>query len=150
MAHDELEDLSYLWDGSENWGLSATYHSDVDLKVVFEGERPSVQELMAVRKLLNEYHDVPVHQVKAQIGNSKELSLGIRSSMEAHHLLEQAQKLGLNLVEEDASHVDYWPVKPVDDGESSFLLIEDEELAKRVTQKMLEAGVPIVEHIEVD
>ena len=147
MARDELEELSHLWDGTENWVLHAFYHSEVDLKIVFEGEHPSIQEIMAVRKLLEEYREIPIQKIKAQIGASKELSLGKRSTFEAQPLLQHAQELGLSVVQTGASHIGYLPFNQID---QTALIIEDDELSERVAKKMLEAGVSATEHTEID
>jgi hypothetical protein len=147
MGQDELEELTHLWDGTEDWVLHAFYHSEVDLKIVFEGEHPSIQEIMAVRKLLEEYREIPVQKIKAQIGASKVLSLGKRSTFESQPLLQHAQEIGLTVVQLGASHTGYLPFNRTD---KTALIIEDDELSERVAKKMLEAGVPVTEHTEID
>lgn len=147
MASYELNNLHYLWDGTENWVLHAFYHSQVDLKIVFEGTRPNIKEIIALRKLIEEYRELPVHQVKARIGSLKVIVLGKCSTFEAQQLLKHAWEIGLTIVQTGASYTNYLPFNQTD---QTALIIEDEELSKRVTKKMLEAGVPVIERTEVD
>jgi hypothetical protein len=100
-----------------------------------------------VRKLLEEYREMPVQQVKARIGTSKVLSLSKRSTFDAEPLLRHSHKLGLTVVQTDASYTGYLPVHQID---QRAMIIEDDELSERVAKKMLAAGIPVTEHTEVD
>jgi hypothetical protein len=144
MDNDELDEMCHLWDGSEDWFLSAHYMDEIHLKVVFAGGAPSIQEIGALRKLLNEYRDRPLQQIKEQVGSVREFDLGIWPGFEAQPILNRAEGLGLNVIGTDKSHIGYLPVHIDDAGNQTGLIIDDEELDRRVTQKMLEAGVPII------
>jgi hypothetical protein len=145
MGYDELEEFQYLWDGTDTWTLHVSYHSRVELKIAFNSEHPTVTEIIAVRKLLEEYRHMPVHQLKEKIGNSKVLSIGEYSTSEAEPITLNASKLGLSVMEKDSSRTEYLPY---DQENQLALLIDNDELSEQIIKKMLEAGVPIVGHAE--
>lgn len=80
------------------------------------------------------------------IGNASELDLGVHPLTASRRLAECLRREGLNVVEEDASSVDYLPY---DKTSGVAWLIEDENDAKEIARRMLAAGVR-VELIEVD
>ncbi|BCM92073.1 hypothetical protein IAD21_03952 [Abditibacteriota bacterium] len=150
MEEDELREHAHMWDGTENWVLSAHYWTRVTLTVVFAGERPSVDELAALRRLREEFRAIPVRELKALLGDKSEVELGRFSSMESHEIEDRAARLQVpfSIRSIGESGVDYLPIQYKDGEEWVMLIDEDEELADRVTDEMLKHGVPIVSHIE--
>ena len=76
----ELEEViaqySYLWDGTEDWVLSKHMHQAMRLKIKCSGKRPSVSELLAIRKLLEHHRHVPPAELRSMIQDTGELDLG--------------------------------------------------------------------------
>jgi len=149
--NDELLEFSHLWYGSENWGLSATYWTRVTLTAVFSGASPSVEELMALRRLRAEWRDVPVRELKARL-EQHEVELGKFDGTEAREVEALAAQLRVpfSIRSEAESDTHYLPVQWSEKGEWMALIIEDEALEERVTSEMLRRGVPLVEILESD
>jgi sulfur transfer complex TusBCD TusB component (DsrH family) len=146
--HDEnMDDYSYLWDGSEDWGLSANYNHQSNVKIVFCGNKPTMKEIAAVRKLITAYQNIPAIEVKSLLSNRKEIDLGILSSMEANRIKKRAVELNLTIIAVDSSYTSYLPINRTT---NHAFLIEDDALARRVTAKMLKFGVPIIDYTEID
>lgn len=113
--------------------------------LIFENERASVQEIIAVRKLVEKFRNQPVSKVKAEIGMLKELDLGVLSSTETHSFCEKASSLNLNVVVTNASFTSYLPINQKT---NIALIIENDALADLISQKMLDSGIPIISHTE--
>jgi len=145
IQRQRLDELSYLWTSGE-WGLESHNQSSARVVFVFRDSRPSPKELLAVRALLDRFRDTPMHLLKGEVGSLPEYVAGEFGGIEARRLAESAQQLGLTTRIEDTSHVGYLPVGI----EGGALLIEDDELAKLVTDEMRRQGVPIISWIEAD
>jgi hypothetical protein len=144
---DRLNDYQYLWDGTEEWGLCAQYNSQSSLKIIFAGSQATIAEIIALRKLLVGYRNTPVIEIKSFLKNKKEVELGILSSMEANRMINHAKQLNLEIVAIDVSVTDYLPIHLKN---NTALIIEDDDLARRAIKKMLESGIAVTEHIEID
>lgn len=144
---DCIEKYQYLWDGSEDWGLSANHNSLCSVKIVFSGNQPTIKEIAALRKLITAYQNIPVIDVKSLLSNRKEIDLGLFSSIETNRIKERAVELNLTIIAVDSSYTSYLPINRTT---NHALLIEDNSLARRVTAKMLEFGVPIIDYAEID
>ena len=144
-ADDDIDELSYLWE-EDGWALSATHVNQTALRVIFEGDIASVAELKALRKLVDKYRDVPPSEVRAEVGQTKELSLGVLPQPEAARVIERGRGLGLRIAAAGASYISYLPINPVT---KTGLIIEDEDLQARVVERMLDAGAPVVSEAEL-
>lgn len=147
MKKEELDEYKYLWDKKEGWEVCANYYSQVSLKIVFKGNVPTIQEIAAVRKLLDSFQKIPVNEVKKEIGSVKELFIGEFSLNEARNLSEKAKKLRLSIIEKDTSFTSYFPFNPKT---KMALLIEDEERSRFIIQKMIDSGIKISGFVEID
>ena len=74
---NHINNYKYLWDGSQDWGLIANYNSQSSVKIVFSEDKPTIKEIVAVRKLLTTYQNIPAIEVKSLLSNKKEIDLGI-------------------------------------------------------------------------
>ena len=150
--NDELLEFFHLWDGTEQWGLSASHWTHVKLTAVFAGASPSIEELMALRRLRPDLRAIPARDLKMRLHNQREVELGQFSGMETHEIEALAAKLKVpfSIRSKAESGTHYLPVQRVADGEWMALLIEDDVLAERVTSEMLRRGVPVVEISESD
>ncbi len=98
-----------------------------------------------MRKLVDELRELPTSEVLARLRGVREYDLGIMSGIHAGYVARDAKRLGLNVVTIDKSETTYLPIHKVD---KHALVIEDDDLAKKVTQKMLDEGVPIIEGVQ--
>ena len=171
LTEDELREFEHTWDGSETWQLIAHHWTKITLTVVFATEGPSVAELMALRRLCEEFRVVPVQELKAFLANKGEIQLrrvsGLEareieafilsegegrsdlnyfSSMEAHEIEDRAAHLQVPFAirSQAESGISYTPVQYMDGQERVLLIDEDEELEEAVTREMLRRGVPVV------
>jgi len=138
-----LEEFAFLWESGE-WTLHVTYHSRLRVVFVFPTGRPSVAELSAIRALVPRFTNAPVTELKREVGELHEFVLGEFPNLEARKLLAGATARGLKTRTEDTSFTSYFPA-----ANGTCLLIDDQELAQRVVEKMRLRGVPIV-HAESD
>lgn len=148
LPEDEAE-YCHMWDGSEDWFLIRHNAEFTALTIHFAGHRPDVQEIMALRKLLPAYQNLPPNQVRAMLGESNTLELGPMSRLEARAFAGRCQGMGLSLTERDASYTSYLPCLRTGNSLCPIMcIIEDDELAREVTERMIAAGAPVVETIE--
>jgi hypothetical protein len=144
---DRLDSYQYLWDGSEEWCLIAMYEHSSSLKIRFAGSQATIQEIIAVRKLIVAYQNTPASEIKSLLKDKQEIDLGIMPSIEARRMISKAKELTLEIIATDVSVTEYLPINP---RTSMALIIEDNDLAKRVVEKMIKSGVTVTEHIEID
>ncbi len=141
---DEFDEMRHMWDGSEQWVLIRSEQEYASLTLHFAKGGPSLLEMARTRQLLPECQHLPPAEVKRRLKGRDRLELGRMSPQEAGELASHGRLLGLTLEERRTSVTGYLPFRP----EGSIIcLIEDNDLAERVTSTMREAGVPIVENI---
>lgn len=142
---EQLAELSYLWTSGE-WTLAWVHHSRARLVLVFPAGRPSLQELLATRAVVPGLRNIPISVLKAELGTASEFIVGEFGGMEARRLQMAALKRGLQTRLEDTSYTGYLPLS----AQGSVLIIEDDELSRRVSDEMLLRGIPVVSHTESD
>ncbi len=125
----------------------AMYNHQSSLKISFAGSQPTIQEIIALRKLIVAYQNTPAIEIKSLLKNQQEIDLGIVSSIEARKMISHARQLNLEIIATDVSATNYLPIHLKT---NSALIIEDNDLARRVIEKMLQSGVRVSEHIEID
>jgi hypothetical protein len=144
---DRLNCYQYLWDGSDEWGLMAIYNPQSSLKISFAGSQATIKEIIAVRKLIVAYQNTPAIEIKSLFQNKQEIDLGIMPSIEARRIIDRARQLNLEIIATDVSVTNYLPIHLKT---NAGLIIEDDDLARRVIEKMLQSGVGAIQHIEID
>jgi hypothetical protein len=137
-----LADFEHLWDGSQEWVLTRHEHDAARIIIRFTGGLQP-RDLAAIRMLLPEFQNLPPTDVKRRLLHQTELSLGPLPTREALDLAQRAAVVGLEAGVVDASYTDYQPLQRTDAGVFA-LIIEDNDFAQRVCQRMLKAGVPVV------
>ncbi len=141
MSTTEVLQYQYLWDGSRpGWVLTRLNGNYVDLSLKFEITGPSTRELLAVRRTVSEFKSQPLHQVIARLSGSPTYPLGRFESKDARSIAASCRKEGLNVVEEIDNTPRFLPTNEIT---NSALLIEDNELAKRVCETALLHGIPV-------
>lgn len=141
---EELEEFCHLWDGSENWVLIKGHYNRTALTILFADRDPNIREIAAMRSLLPQYRNLAPRDIKNLVKHSGELDMEPMSIEEAHRLIELGQRQGLKFKVIDASYITYLPFRPAD---NMMYGIEDPELADRVYEKMLQAGVPVMSQL---
>ncbi len=145
MSDEEEAEYCHMWDGTEDWGLHKLFIEQTTVTVHLAGQTPSIQEIVALRKLLPEDRYLPPDEVRTAIGNNKTLELPIKQQPEASFLAERGRSLGLNISEEDTSYDYYLPVLRQGDPVVEYdWMMDDEALAQEIVSRMIAAGVPIV------
>lgn len=141
MSTPEVLQYQYLWDGSRpGWVLTRVNGNYVDLSLKFEITGPSTRELLAVRRAVSEFKSQPLQQVIARLRGSPTYPLGRFESKEARSIAAVCRKEGLNVVVEIDNTPRFLPTNEIT---NSVLLIEDNELAKRVFETALLHGIPV-------
>ncbi|TNC77957.1 hypothetical protein FHI69_01265 [Janthinobacterium lividum] len=144
--HDDMHQYQYLWDGSQpGWELTHIAGNNIALSLQFSIPGGSARERMSVRKIVEEFKTLPLQQVTALLHGCQVFSLGEFESKEARTIAFLARKEGLIILEEPVNVVRYLPTNRLN---HRVLLIEDEDLAKRVYETALLNGLP-VRHVEV-
>ena len=146
-SSDNLDAYRNLWDGSEDWGLIAHHQSQTRVKVTFSDSQPSIEEIASIRKLVEAYQNTPITEIKSLLSSRKEIDLGILPGIEANRIVRRAKQLRLRIISTDASTTSYLPINRKT---NMALVIEDDTIAKRVIEKMMECGIPVIDHIESD
>ena len=146
-SDSDLEQYKHIWDGSENWGLIQYNASLTKLEVHFVSDVPTVAEIIALRKLIPEYRNLPLKEIKLKLGSSGYLLLGTFSGHEAISIYYRGINLNLDMERHDVSTIYY---QIIEQATETVLTIENKDLERRIAQTMLEHGIPIVGYVEVD
>lgn len=142
-----IEEFKYLWDGSEpNWSLQHIDHVVWHLVIHFGEMGPSTHEIIKIRKIVPELKSKKVTSIYQELkGHSIYRTQEKYGNLESRKLSSQASELGLNVELESEQIGGYLPISK----DNSALIIEDDCLAKMVVEKMIEAGVKVVD-VHVD
>lgn len=138
-----IDELKYLWDGSEpGWELAHVDSVEWHLTFDFDVAGPTQAEIINLRKVVPELMHLKLPLVYKELrGVAQYVTLQGFGNMEAHKLEAQARELNLRVKKEDKQTGGYLPVL---NGKNA-LIIEDEELLRSVVEKMIAAGVNIIE-----
>jgi hypothetical protein len=128
------------WNRSHDWVLQRFWNDLTRVTIRFRCERPSVVELVALRRCLPEFQNVSPRALREEIGKSGVLSLGVLPTRQARNMIGAMQGQGLEVVAENASFASYLPL---DRTCGCALLIEDDKEAESVAREMLALGIPI-------
>jgi hypothetical protein len=110
--------------------------------VQFAAARPTIEELVAVRKAFPEFANIAPAALLAQLGDTGQLDLGERGGIEAHALRAAAMRVGLTATLENMTRIEF---SIIDESGPSVWLIEDEAELLRTVQEMIAAGVKVVQ-----
>lgn len=142
-----LADFEFLWDGSQpGWTLHRIDRVEWTIRFRFGETGASQAEIVALRKLVPELRDEPIVTVSQQLRQEHDYTFPrALGNLEVRALMEAARKAGLVATADSIDRGGYLPV----DAEGHALIIEDDRLAAQVAERMIAAGVPVVE-IHVD
>ena len=85
-------------------------HRAMRLKIKCSGKRPSVSELLAIRKLLEQHRQGPPAELRSVIKDTGELDLGNIAPARATEIVNRANDLGLHIIATDVSVTNYLPI----------------------------------------
>lgn len=137
-----LEKYQHMWDGSEpGWQLYKIDKTSWTLTIEFGHSGPTKKELMTLHKIIPELRSKKITDIYRELKtlNSYE-SNDVYGNIEAREIYELAQENGLNANLTSNQSINYIPVCK----DNMVTLIEDDEVADKVKEKMLAAGVTIV------
>jgi hypothetical protein len=142
-----IEEFKYLWDGTEpGWFLQHIDHVVWNLIIHFRESGPSNQEISKLYKIVPELSSKKITSIYKELkGHSIYRTQENYGNIESRRLYSQAIELGLNVELESKQIGGYLPISK----DNSALIIKDDSLANMVVEKMIEAGVKIVE-VHVD
>jgi len=142
---DDLQPYEYLWDGSQpGWELPHIAGQHIGLSLQFSVPGGSAQERLSARKAIEEFKSLSIQEVTARLRGCQVFPLGRFESKEARRIAALGRQQGLTVMEDLSSAVHYLPTNSLS---NRALLIDDEQLAKRVYEAALLHGIP-VRHIE--
>jgi hypothetical protein len=139
---EELAPYRAMWESDENWYINEDCYHTVSLKLVFGESGPTIREMIAIRRVIEEFQGLPPHTVKARLAGLTEWDLGYHSSIGGNRLYWDIVQSDLNVLRENSSQIFYVPVLH-QNGQAIEHPIQDQALAKRVAEKMKAAGRPV-------
>lgn len=142
MNDDDLSKYAYLWDPANGWSLSAHFHEEARLKILFSGS-PTLNELKNARAILPLIPNPTLKEFFARYSKASEIDAGNFAARQARYIQERCDRAGLKTSMENTSYTSYSVVQKRDDSSGTVLLIDDNELAQRICKRMLAEGVPI-------
>jgi hypothetical protein len=133
------------WERTHDWLLHCFAHDLAQLTILFDHDRPSLRELMALRKSLPEFGDLSPAAARERARAIGRVALEEMWGPEARRLAVRLQHAGLRTEIRNTSYISYLPI---DRTTGAALLIEDEAESRRVTDEMLRAGIPVAHFAE--
>jgi hypothetical protein len=136
----DLAALAYLWDGSEpEWSLRELRRQERRLVIVFEASGATARDLASLREVFDEFRDRPAQELWEELsGNGRIAIERVYSPKDVERVVDAATARGLKVELSARESIGYVPVNT---HTQSALLIEDDELAREVAERMLAAGV---------
>jgi phosphatidylserine/phosphatidylglycerophosphate/cardiolipin synthase-like enzyme len=128
------------WDRTHDWVVHCFESDRAELTVLFDGARPALRELAALRRCLPEFRDLPPATARARAGADGRLALGELPGPEARRLSDDLRRAGLRAELRNTSAVTYLPL---DRTTGAALIVEDDAEARRLAEQMIRAGVPV-------
>lgn len=137
---DDLEELAYLWDGSQpGWELHWTDRV-VWVVTVYLAGGSTPSEVSRLRKLIPSLGAMTATEAyRAVAGEPSILYPGELGQIEKRQVLERAAALGFRVTVESRDRSGGLPVR-----NGFAVLIEDDDLMRRVCDKMRESGCPVI------
>lgn len=140
---DDLGEYEYLWNGSEpRWHL---LHFDKVVWTVvihFPAAGPSINDVVALRRAFPSFGERPAAEVLRDVrGKVTLVAASDLSNIEHQDAVRRAGDAGLVVESRARQAGGFLPVST--DGHA--LLMENEEIARRVVEKMIAAGVDVEE-----
>lgn len=136
----DFEFYSFIWSGADQgWGVYS-YPAMYGIEVIFQNERPSAVEIMAIRSRWSRLAKRTVSEAKSIIGQES-YTFGKWSFSEAETVLNTISSLGIKAT---VVNVPNYSIVNMRTREAAN--IRSEELYDLVTQKLIESGGEIVPH----
>ena len=142
-----IEDFAHMWDGSDDgWTLHYFDRKAWRITVRFPQGRPAIHDVAKLREFDDDLQNIPTSKIWEQLRDLPSYSLASEfSNVDIHTKMKRGKELGLNCDCICIDHSGYLAVH----ANGSAMIIEDDEEAGQVTQRMLDAGVPVVQtHVD--
>ena len=138
-----IDEFKHIWDGSDpGWTLHHYRHSESTITFHFLESGPTSSEILALKKLLDEFRDRPMSEVFQELRGQSTYTLSrTLGNIESRNLTEASRRLGLKVKADAIDRSSYLPVR----ADGLAMLIEDDEEAAEVARRMIAAGVPVIE-----
>ncbi len=142
-----LEDFAHMWDGTDDgWTLHFFDRKEWQITVRFTTGRPTIQDITKLRNFDDVLLNLPASSLWGQLRDVDRYTLQTNfSSVDVHSKMQRGTELGFQCECVCIDRSGYLAVHL----NGAAMIIEDDDEAKQVTQRMIAAGVPIVEtHID--
>ncbi len=142
-----IEELAHMWDGSDaGWTLHYFDRKAWRITVRFPEARASIHDVAKLRQFDDDLRNVPASNLWEQLRDLACYTLASEfSNIDINAKMKRGSELGLHC---ECVCVDCSGYLPVDVN-GFAMIIEDDNEAKQVTQRMLDAGVPVVQtHVD--
>jgi hypothetical protein len=145
---DQLDEYRHMWDGTEpGWTLTRVDRLTWRVVFAFDPSGPTKAEVIRLRKLLKESQDVPTAEVwNCLRGATSYQAQEEFGNLDAKRLHGQATKAGLRATFTSRDEGGYLPISPL----GMATIIEDDDMARQVIARMMEAGVSVKNITHVD
>lgn len=142
-----IDEHRHLWDGSEaGWTLHQFNRLAWRISFPFSPDGPTQSDIVALRKLLPELRSTPISNVLDELRGRMSYDVPDElGNIDMRDLMDAANKLGLQPKAESIDRGGYLPVHT----DGGAMIIEDDDIAALVAERMLAAGVPVTE-VHVD
>lgn len=138
MIAPEVESYSYLWNGeAPEWYLSPLHRQTE--AIIFFKDGISGKDILKLKNIVSKYAVFPTSELLSKMKGVTTLSLGVVSGSVASDLESKCKQLGVELrfLNNEARYV------IVNDEKNCILAIEDNDVYKKVIERMLKAGVQV-------
>ena len=138
-----LAEFDHLWNGTEaGWTIQVTRRNEHDVSVAFRDPGATVADIAKLRQLVDELRGLSAVDAQKRLAKKTRVALGRKWEIEAHQLERRGRELGLRVELEARRTTSYLPVNELT---KSALVIEDDDLARRVCEEAISRGVKVVE-----
>ena len=138
MNKSEIDNYSYLWNGSEpEWHLRSLPRQ-IEAVIFFEAGVTG-RDILKLKNISSDYAKIPTVELLSKLKGMTSVNLDVISMDAAVNLEKKCKESGveLRLIEKEARYV------IVNDMKKCILAIEDNDIYREVKERMLSAGVSI-------
>ena len=129
------------WNRSDEWEVQKTRHDRARIRVTIN-EHERVAQMIRLRDIIPYFRLLTPAQVRDRIDENHHIDLDGMEGREARAIRKQLADAGIEAEQIDVSFVSFLPFNRTN---SFAWLIENPAESKRIAEKMMSEGVPVVE-----
>jgi hypothetical protein len=140
-----MTSYSFLWDGTEaGWVLLHISRWMSGLTATFDDGGPSPREIQALRRAVPSIGAMSASEAVGQLAGRKSVALGEFDDREGRRIAKELRDHGVQVQQQTIDRSGYLPFNELN---QHVMAIEDDLVARDVTDEALRRGVP-VRHVE--